>query len=309
MSEGSVSGGKVVGHEKAVQASLIAETEKRDEAGAADQQAEVSGAEVRNRANELDGKAWTRYSISIWNDLRKTREEIALRHPAMFPLALPRRLIESLTNRHQRLVLDPFAGVGTTVIAAQRLGKDGVGIEISPEYAEKARSCWSQMSLLAHEGGNATIHTADAMDLLQFLDEESVDLVITSPPYWDILSQKRTADGKEIRDYGETPGDLARIADYREFLQQLRSVFAEVYEAMRPGAYCCVIVMDIRKKDRFFPFHSDVAEFMKEIGFIYDDIIIWDRSHEYNNLRPLGYPSVFRVNKVHEFILIFKKPG
>jgi len=46
---------------------------------------------------------------------------------------------------------------------------------------------------------------------------------------------------------------------------------------------------------------------MQEIGFELDDIIIWDRQKEYNNMRPLGYPYVFRVNKVHEFVLIFKK--
>jgi hypothetical protein len=51
----------------------------------------------------------------------------------------------------------------------------------------------------------------------------------------------------------------------------------------------------------------DITAKMQEIGFTLDDIIIWDRRQEYNNLRPLGYPSVFRVNKVHEFILIFQK--
>ena len=47
---------------------------------------------------------------------------------------------------------------------------------------------------------------------------------------------------------------------------------------------------------------------MQDIGFLFDDIIIWDRKQEYNNLRPLGHPSVFRTNKVHEYILIFQKP-
>ena len=51
----------------------------------------------RKRANELDGKAWLRYSISIWNDLKKTKEEIDLKHPAMFPNALALRLIECFT--------------------------------------------------------------------------------------------------------------------------------------------------------------------------------------------------------------------
>ena len=66
--------------------------------------------------------------------------------------------------------------------------------------------------------------------------------------------------------------------------------------------------MDLRKKNNFFPFHIDVANMMQQIGFIFDDIIIWDRRQEYNNLRSLGYPYVFRINKIHEFILIFQKP-
>lgn len=291
-----------------VQDGLVGDRPGALEGGQVDRLREGRGEGVgAKRANELDGKTWTQYSISVWRNIRKTREEVALRHPAMFPLALVTRLIQCFTNDEQRVVFDPFVGVGTTVIAAQRLGKDGIGIEISPEYAEKARTLWARSHMFEKAGGTAVVHTADAADLLDYVGEKSVDLVVTSPPYWDILSQKRTADGKEIRDYGDTPGDLAKINGYHEFLRGLKRIFVQVHKAMRAGAYCCVVVMDIRKKDRFYPFHSDVAGFMQEIGFIYDDIIIWDRSHEYNNLRPLGYPSVFRVNKVHEFVLIFRK--
>src|SRR5262249_16461527 len=141
-----------------------------------------------------------------------------------------------------------------------------------------------------------------------FVEPGTVDLVVTSPPYWDILTQKRTADYKEIRHYGDARADLGKIGDYRSFLGELAAVFSAVYQALRPRAYCCVVAMDIRKKDRFYPFHSALAAFMQKIGFVYDDLIIWDRRHEYNNMRPLGYPAVFRVNKAHEFILIFQKP-
>ena len=155
--------------------------------------------------------------------------------------------------------------------------------------------------------GSHIIHCADAFDLLKSVEKNSVDLVITSPPYWNILNMKRSADYKEIRTYSNKDADLGNIEDYRQFLKQLKLIFEKVYQVMNAGSYCCVIVMDIRKKDKFYPFHSDIANFMQEIGFIYDDIIIWDRRHEYNNMRPLGYPSVFRVNKAHEFILIFQK--
>ena len=82
-----------------------------------------------------------------------------------------------------------------------------------------------------------------------------------------------------------------------------------MFIVLKQGSYCVVDVMDIRKKSKFYPFHIDIAQMMQEIGFIFDDIIIWDRRLGYNDLRPLGYPSVFRVNKIHEYLLIFLKPG
>jgi hypothetical protein len=65
--------------------------------------------------------------------------------------------------------------------------------------------------------------------------------------------------------------------------------------------------MDIRQGSQFFPFHMSISNMMAEVGFVLEDIIIWDRKREYSNLRPLGYPYVFIVNKVHEYILIFRK--
>lgn len=267
---------------------------------------------LRQRANDLDGKTWTRYSISIWSDIRKTQEEIDLGHPALFPVALVTRLIQCFTTKEDRVVLDPFAGVGSTVLAAEALGKIGIGIEISSEYVEKARRRPTIRSFLDLPAdlpeGQRLLHCADAHDLLRYVEPASVDFVVTSPPYWNILLQERTADYKAIRHYGEDPRDLGRIADYGQFLHALKGIFGLVYQALKPGKYCCVVVMDLRKRDKFYPFHMDVAHFMQEIGFIFDDIIIWDRRHEYNNMRPLGYPTKFRVNKAHEFILIFQKP-
>ena len=269
---------------------------------------DVKNRSKNKRANELDGKTWVKYSISIWNDIRKTEEELRLKHPAMFPVGLVTRLLECFTTKEEKVVLDPFAGVGSTLVAAQRMGKTGIGIELSEEFVAIARNRLAQMPLWGDADGNSIVHHANAHHLLKFVQPESVDIVITSPPYWNILTRKRTADKKEIRHYGNAAEDLGKIADYQEFLQALRRVFELVYKVLKKGKYCIVIVMDIRKGSKFYPFHSDMANLMQNIGFIYDDLIIWDRRHEYNNLRPLGYPYVFRINRVHEFILIFKKP-
>ena len=261
----------------------------------------------RKQANELDGKTWLRYSVSVWSDIRKTKEETELKHPAMFPSVLAHRLIACFTPPDASLILDPFAGVGSTLLAAKESGKDAIGLEISPEFAQIAERRVNQMLPFAGQT-EIQIHTADSRELYRYVSPSSIDMVVTSPPYWDILLQKRTADNKEQRDYGDPLADLGKIENYEKFLLELRKIFEQVYDAMKPKSYCCVIVMDIRKKNRFYPYHIDISQFMQEIGFIFDDLIIWNRGQEYNNLRPLGYPSVFRVNKVHEFILIFQKP-
>jgi DNA modification methylase len=258
------------------------------------------------KANELSGSEWTKFSISVWNDITKSAEEKKLKHPALYPSALVSRLIGCFTNNDDINILDPFMGTGSTLVAAQLLGKRGIGFEISEEYISKASSRLSQVSF--YKKHDPLIHKASSFNMLDFLEPETIDLCVTSPPYWDILLQKRTADNKEIRHYGNSDEDLGRIEDYWEFLNSLMKVFKNVLTLLKPEKYCIVNVMDLRKKEKFYPYHSDLAKKMEEIGFIFDDIIIWDRRQEYNNLRTLGYPSVFRLNKIHEYLLIFKKP-
>jgi DNA modification methylase len=254
------------------------------------------------RGNSLDGRTWTRYSVSIWSDIRKSKEELGLKHPALFPQELPRRVIECFLPPEGRIVLDPFCGLGSTVLAAHELGRTGIGLDISPDYIAMARR------RLGECGDGCRLVCADAGDLASYVEPGSVDLVVTSPPYWNILTRRRSADGKAIRHYGEHESDLGQVEDYQEFMSRLAGIFSLVHDALRPGAYCIVVVMDIRQRDRFYPFHADLAGAMQEVGYLLDDIIIWDRRHEYNNFRPLGYPSVFRVNKAHEFVMVFQKP-
>jgi DNA modification methylase len=198
------------------------------------------------------------------------------------------------------------------VVAAMQAGKLGIGLDICAAYIERARIRADGLRTLWHDEAplpDPILRVADARNLLAYVEPSSVDLCITSPPYWDILTQKRSADYKPVRNYGDLADDLGRIQNYRAFLDELIAVFHQVFVALRPNCHCVVVVMDIRKKNQFYPFHADVADFMMKIGFIYDDLIIWNRKAEYNNLRPLGYPSVFRVNKIHEFILLFKTPA
>jgi len=261
--------------------------------------------EKKERLNELDGKTWGKYSISIW-DIVKTPEEMKLKHPAMFPVELCRRLIQIYTKKGD-LVIDPFVGSGSTLVACKELGRRGVGIDINEKFVKLAQERLVQESLDTSEIESPKVYTDDAANLLNYVEVESADLCITSPPYWMVHLRRRSADYKQPRPYSQLARDLGNITDYPTFMAELKRIFENVYRALKTGKRCIVIVMDIRVMNKFIPYHMDIAAIMKDIGFSLEDIIIWDRRKEYNKLRPLGYPYVFIVNKVHEYIMIFRK--
>jgi len=263
---------------------------------------------MAEKLNELNGATWLQYSFSIWRDIQKNQEEWKLKHPAMFPIKLAKRLIEIYTNKPNQIILDPFMGSGSVLIAAQLMKMKGVGFEINREYCDMAKKRLEETYKSMFEELNYKIYCDPALNIKKYLEPNSLDLTITSPPYWDILNRRRTADKKEIQNYGDSKQDFGNIEGYNDFLASLQSVFKEVYDVTKLKRYCIIVVMDIRKGSTLYQLHSDLTKKMEEIGFILSDIIIWDRQKEYNNMRPLGYPYSFIVNKVHEYILIFKKP-
>ena len=251
------------------------------------------------RCNELSGKEWLQNSFSIWRDVNKTKEEKDMKHPASYPVSLCEKLIRTFSKANAS-ILDPFNGIGSTMVAVKNLERYGTGIELSEEYTLKAYERIGDYD-------KVKIIVGDSFEVLEELPQESFDLCITSPPYWDILNMKRSADKKETVNYSDKENDLGNVAEYGEFVNLLGGLFEKVGRCLKKGGYCIVNVMDIRKKSNFYPLHCDLANEMQRRGYIFDDIIIWDRQSEYNNMKPLGYPYKFRINKVHEYILIFVK--
>ncbi len=251
------------------------------------------------KCNDLSGKEWLQNSFSIWRDLTKTKEEKDLKHPASYPVSLCQKLIRTFSKKGAS-VIDPFNGIGSTLVASHNLDRPATGIDLSQEFCNIA---------LQRVGSdkNIKIINGDSFIVLDQLEAESFDLCVTSPPYWDILNMKRSADGKEIVNYSNKQSDVGNISNYSEFIKSLGMLFEKVNRVLKPGAYCLINVMDIRKKSVFYPLHIDLATELQKHAFIFDDIIIWDRQQDYNNMRPLGYPYKYRINKVHEYILIFIK--
>lgn len=253
---------------------------------------------MKQRFNNLTGKEWLKYSISIWSDIQKGSEE-RVNHPAIFPCALVERILKCYT-RERVTLLDPFAGSGTVLYVGVLMNHKVIGFEVYEKYVKLIKErlgLFNSNCILIHD----TVENAG-----KYLQEDSIDLIITSPPYWDILSRNRTADKKAKRDYGKSSYDLSCIEDYDEYIERLSRIFINLRKYLKRDSYIFINVMDIRKKKDFYALHVDICNSLVE-HYKLEDIIIWDRRKEYNNLKPLGYPYRFIINRVHEYILVFRK--
>jgi site-specific DNA-methyltransferase (adenine-specific) len=157
-----------------------------------------------------------------------------------------------------------------------------------------------------------TVHrliNGDARDL-SFLDDDSIHLVVTSPPYWN------------LKRYNENPDQLGHIQDYEAFLFELEKVWRHVYRVLVPGGRLVCVVGDVCVARRnfgrhlVFPLHSDISVICRRIGFDNLNPIIWHKianaSYEVENgSKFLGKPyepNAIVKNDI-EFILMQRKPG
>jgi site-specific DNA-methyltransferase (adenine-specific) len=145
---------------------------------------------------------------------------------------------------------------------------------------------------------------------LPFLPDESVHLIVTSPPYWN------------LKRYNENPRQLGHIDDYEMFLQELNKVFTHIFRILVPGGRMVCVVGDVcvsRKsfgRHLVFPLHADICVLCRKLGFDNLNPIIWNKisnaSYEVSNgSKFLGKPyepNAIIKNDI-EFILMQRKPG
>ena len=143
------------------------------------------------------------------------------------------------------LILDPFAGYGTTVVVAERMGRRGIGIELISEHLEIARQ---------RLGGRGRLILGDARELARLVDEP-VDLVLTSPPYMPAVNHPQNPLTGYVSDDG----------DYAVYLQELGAVFSQVGALLRPGGQLVVNVANVIATDgSVTPLASDLATVIDE---------------------------------------------
>lgn len=205
---------------------------------------------------------------------------------------IPRNVILRYSKEGE-LVLDQFAGGGTTLVEAKLLNRDIIGVDVNDIALERCREKVS----FEHEGatGKVYIRKGDARNL-DFIQNESIDLICTHPPYADIIH------------YSEDIAEDLSLLKIRDFLKEMEKVAAESYRVLKKGKFCAVLMGDTRKKGCMIPMSFDVMKIFQDAGFTLKELII----KEQHNCKATGY---WKTNSVkynflliaHEYLFIFKK--
>jgi DNA modification methylase len=290
-----------------------------------------------NTLNELTGEEWLYFTKSLLTTAYPSELGHAARrvHGANKPPRLMARLIEFF-SRSGELVLDPFAGVGGTLLGAAiaRRPRRAIGIELDPRWtavfeqvvrdlANERDGAGPDLADLgtSDPGGprpfdpsGVEMRVGDALALLPTIADGSVDLVATDPPY--NLQLPMTMAGGALAethanrrtDYAmvtDSADDFANAADYPTFLAQMERVFGEVERVLRPGGYAVVIVRDAYQDGRYVFTGSDLAGRASAVGLVPKGDLIWYQAG--TRLRPYGYPRAFVPNIVHQHILVLRR--
>ncbi|MEM3432746.1 MAG: DNA methyltransferase [Candidatus Methanomethyliaceae archaeon] len=264
--------------------------------------------------NCLTPKEWVKGQVAIWElyyEGRDIRDKDI--HPAVFPIALPKKCIELFTHKGE-LVLDPFVGIGTTLIAARDLNRNAVGFDLNPKYIEYSNKRLSQENMF-----NDTKQIAicdDAINIPQYLDENTVSLCITSPPYANMLNHERLNKSfrsdlrekkhyKKIQQYSNDPRDLGTMR-LKEYIEALSEIYRGILPLLKPKAHCVININDLWEDNRRYPTHCYIVEAMEKIGYELRNIIIWDKRNLVNKVGIFGWPSNYiTLSTTFEYILDF----
>jgi len=265
----------------------------------------------QNKLNNLDPKSWLKFQKSWFIHNPPRRKKGTLVHPAKYPETMAQEFIEFFTKPGEA-VLDPMAGTGSTLVAALRAGRNSFGIELNPKYAQIAGQIINEeRSTLGPviEDLKSEIILGDANNASEY-QIPTIDYVLTSPPYWDMLHAKGAGSQRKRREadeldvvYSEDPNDLGNIHEYDEFLGRLVKVYAGLSPLLRGKAYLTIIVKNVKKGGRIYPLAWDLA---RELGktFTLKDEKIWLQDNQ--PLAPFGMGSAWVSNTFHHYCLQFR---
>lgn len=270
-----------------------------------------------NYLNCMTPKEWIKSQIGVWQfnyegrDIRN--KEL---HPATFPISLSKKVIELFTHEGE-LVIDPFVGSGTTLLAAQDLNRNAVGFDLQEKYI---RLCEKRLESnnLFNQAQQLAIQD-DALHIPQYIATETVSLIWTSPPYANLLNRQRknkSRRGEErknsqlgkVEQYSQAPRDLGTMS-LEEYTVAMGDIFGQLLSLLKPKAHCVINVPDMWWENERITIHISLVEELRRRGYELRNTIIWDRTNIVNRIGIFGWPSNYiTMGTTFEYLLDFWRP-
>jgi len=192
-------------------------------------------------------------------------------------------------------ILDPMVGAGTTLIEAKLLARNALGLDINPQAIELTKK---SLQFKHHPPSKQKVQVGDARDL-SFLKDNSFDLVLTHPPYMNIIKYSE----------GKIEGDLSNISSLPKFCEEIEKIAKELFRILNSDKYCVILIGDTRKAKHFVPLAFNVMQRFLKVGFVLKEDIIKVQHHcsstkhwESKAIRDKFYLIM------HEHLFVFRKP-
>ena len=203
---------------------------------------------------------------------------------------IPRNIILRYSSEGD-IVLDQFVGGGTTMVEAKLTGRNGIGIDINPQAVALSQD---KCSFDFEADSQILIKKGDARFLE--LENDSVDLICTHPPYANIIKYSEDING-----------DLSHLK-IKDFLTEMDKVAQECYRVLKPNKFCAILMGDTRKNGMVQPLAFETMRIFELAGFKTKEIII----KQQHNCQATGF---WKTNSIkhnflllaHEYLFIFKK--
>lgn len=266
--------------------------------------------------NCMTAKEWMKSQIGVWQfyyegrDIRKKTI-----HPATFPISLAKKVIELFTHQGE-LVLDPFVGSGTTLVAANDLNRNSVGFDLQTPYVELCSKRLAESANMFNETQQIAVQD-DARNISKYFDEESVSLIWTSPPYANLLNRKRKNKSRrdrkndqlgKIEQYSQDKRDLGTLK-LDEYTKIMGDIYEKLLPLLRPKGHCVINVPDMWWENQRITIHVSLIEELRRRGYELRNIIIWDRTNIVNGIGIFGWPSNYiTMGVTFEYLLDFWRP-
>jgi DNA modification methylase len=202
-------------------------------------------------------------------------------------------------------------------VAAEDASRNGVGFDLHPGYIRLARERLQQPRLEGHT--QQLVINADAREIAKYIKPETVSLIVTSPPYANLLNrprQNKSRRGHErqnsqylkIEQYSNDPRDLGLLG-LDEYTEAMAEIFSGLLLLLRPGAHCIIDVPDMWWEDRRITIHVALIEALRRVGYELRNTVIWDRTNIVNRIGIFGWPNNYiTMGTTFEYLLDFRRP-